>query len=218
MSATVAFSPAITPSAYAGPSVRGSEEAAMPAQTGSPASAAAASTDTRTEVAELAAIDARVRAHEAAHRAAAGELARGGSYTYKTGPDGRAYAVAGEVGIDAAVIRGDPAATLAKMLQVERAALAPADPSPQDRRVAALAAGRAAEARAELATAGGATPAASAGASGAAAPAGPAAAGHDGQDSGAAGPSPSLIERALAAYADAARALAGIGAGFHLVA
>ncbi len=191
----------------------------MPAQTGSPASAAAASTDTRTEVAELAAIDARVRAHEAAHRAAAGELARGGSYTYKTGPDGRAYAVAGEVGIDAAVIRGDPAATLAKMLQVERAALAPADPSPQDRRVAALAAPRgAAEARAELATAGGATPAASAGVSGAAAPARPAASGRDGQDSGAAGPSPSLIERALAAYADAARALAGIGAGFHLVA
>ncbi|HNK31976.1 MAG TPA: hypothetical protein PK403_06850, partial [Plasticicumulans sp.] len=84
MSAAVAFSPAITPSAYAGPSVRGSEEAAMPAQTGSPASAAAASTDTRTE---LAAIDARVRAHEAAHRAAAGELARGGSFTYRTGPD-----------------------------------------------------------------------------------------------------------------------------------
>ncbi|WP_347279629.1 putative metalloprotease CJM1_0395 family protein, partial [Plasticicumulans sp.] len=131
MSAAVAFSPAITPSAYAGPSVRGSEEAAMPAQTGSPASAAAAPTDTRTEVAELAAIDARVRAHEAAHRAAAGELARGGSFTYRTGPDGRAYAVAGEVGIDAAVIHGDPAATLAKMLQVERAALAPADPSPQ---------------------------------------------------------------------------------------
>ena len=67
------------------------------------------------------------------------------------GPDGRAYAVAGEVGIDASVIRGDPAATLAKMLQVERAALAPVDPSPQDRRVAALATGRAAEARAELA-------------------------------------------------------------------
>ncbi|HND98377.1 MAG TPA: hypothetical protein PLP98_07715, partial [Plasticicumulans sp.] len=62
MSAAVAFSPAITPSAYAGPSVRGSEEAAMPAQTGSPASAAAASTDTRTELAELVAIDARVRA------------------------------------------------------------------------------------------------------------------------------------------------------------
>lgn len=216
MSAAVAISPVITPSPYAGPSVRGSEEVAVPAQTSGSTTGSATSTDTQAEVAELAAIDARVRAHEAAHRAAAGELARGGSYTYKTGPDGRAYAVAGEVGIDAAVIHGDPGATLVKMLQVERAALAPVDPSPQDRRVAALAAGRAAEARAELVTAGETTPAASAGES--AASARSAASGRDEPAADGSGPSRSLIDRALAAYADAARALAGIGAGFHLVA
>lgn len=216
MSATVAVSAPITPSAYAGPSVRGSATPAA-AQATSTADRSA-TTDPQDTVAELAATDARVRAHEAAHRAAAGELARGGSYTYRTGPDGRAYAVAGEVGIDASVIRGDPAATLAKMLQVERAALAPVDPSPQDRRVAALAAGRAAEARIELATAAVTGDAAATGATGANAGTAPSASTADETARGDSAPSQSLIERALAAYADVAGALAGIGAGFHLVA
>ena len=46
--------------------------------------------------------------------------------------------------------RGDPEATLQKALQLKRAALAPAQPSQQDRRVAANAQQLAIEARADL--------------------------------------------------------------------
>lgn len=89
------------------------------------------------EVKALKEIDARVKAHEQAHIAAGGSLVRGGaSFTYKKGPDGRDYAVAGEVKIDASPDPNNPEATIRKMQQVKRAALAPADPSPQDRKVA----------------------------------------------------------------------------------
>lgn len=79
-----------------------------------------------------------------------GQLAGSPSYTYQRGPDGVRYAVGGEVPIDVSKVPGDPQATLEKMQLVQRAALAPAEPSSQDRRVAALAAQQAAEARAEL--------------------------------------------------------------------
>ncbi|MFK7955733.1 MAG: putative metalloprotease CJM1_0395 family protein [Lysobacterales bacterium] len=112
----------------------------------------AAGPDNNTEaVRELAATDRRVRAHEAAHLAAAGGLARGGaSFSYQRGPDNRLYAVAGEVQIDASKVSGDPQATLRKAQQIQRAALAPADPSAQDRAVAAAAQRMAIEARAAL--------------------------------------------------------------------
>src|SRR5690606_36735775 len=48
-------------------------------------------------------------------------------------------------------VPGDPRATMEKAQQIRRAAMAPAEPSPQDRRVAAEAARLEAEARAELA-------------------------------------------------------------------
>ena len=84
--------------------------------------------------------DIEVRAHEQAHLAAAGQFATGGiSFQFQTGPDGQRYAVGGEVGIDTSAIPGDPAATAAKMAAIRQAALAPADPSPQDLRVAARA-------------------------------------------------------------------------------
>lgn len=101
-------------------------------------------------VSQLAARDREVRAHEDAHRAAAGPYFRGLSLTYQRGPDGVRYAVGGEVRIDRAPVPGDPEATLRKMETVQRAALAPAQPSAQDRRVAAEAAATAAQARAEL--------------------------------------------------------------------
>lgn len=62
------------------------------------------------------------------------------------------YAVAGEVGIDTSAIPGDPQATLRKAQTILRAALAPADPSPQDRQVAAQANAMAQQARLEMAT------------------------------------------------------------------
>ena len=104
------------------------------------------------EVRKLKNRDAEVRRHEQAHKAAAGGHATGGpSFEYTTGPDGRRYAVGGEVGIDTSEVSGDPQATIAKMQQIRRAAQAPADPSSQDRAVAAQAAAAERKARAELA-------------------------------------------------------------------
>ncbi len=101
---------------------------------------------------KLRAHDRETRAHEQAHLAAAGGLARGGaSFTYQRGPDGRLYAVGGEVKIDTSPVPGDPQATLEKARQIQRAALAPTEPSVQDRAVAAQAARMAVTARAELA-------------------------------------------------------------------
>ncbi len=99
---------------------------------------------------QLQVSDRRVRAHEQAHLSAAGALAQGGtSYSYATGPDGELYVVAGEVQIDSAPIPGNPEATVMKMEQVVRAALAPVDPSSQDLAVAADAAAKAARAESQ---------------------------------------------------------------------
>lgn len=99
---------------------------------------------------ELQKRDRQVRQHEMAHVAAGGRYVRGGaSYTYRTGPDGQRYAHSGEVSIDTSP-EPDPKDTKAKMRTVQRAALAQADPSPQDHAVAAKAASLALEAGAEL--------------------------------------------------------------------
>ena len=109
------------------------------------------SEDERRQVQALSARDAEVRAHEQAHMAAAGGLARGGpSYSTQLGPDGKRYAVGGEVQIDTSPVKGDPRATLQKAEQIQRAAMAPASPSAQDRSVASAAASMAAKARVEL--------------------------------------------------------------------
>lgn len=102
------------------------------------------------EVEELQKRDKQVRQHEAAHVAAGGQYIRGSAtYTYQTGPDGKQYAVGGEVSIDMSPVAGDPKATVQKMEKVEAAALAPADPSSEDRAVAAQAAREASEAQQE---------------------------------------------------------------------
>lgn len=94
--------------------------------------------------------DQEVKSHEAAHLAAGGGLARGGAkFNYQTGPDGNQYAIGGEVQIDASAA-DTPEKTIAKMQQVKRAALAPAEPSGQDRSVAASASAIEAQARQEL--------------------------------------------------------------------
>lgn len=86
-----------------------------------------------------------VRAHEQAHKAAAGPWGGAMSFSYASGPDGRLYVVGGEVAIDTSR-ETSPKATLTKMQTVQRAALAPAEPSSQDRAVAARAAAEAAQA------------------------------------------------------------------------
>lgn len=103
------------------------------------------------EITKLASRDQEVRAHEQAHAAIGGRYASAPSYTYERGPDGKRYAVAGEVGIDTGPVANDPEATMAKMEVVIRAALAPAEPSAQDRQVAALAQAQKAEASVQLA-------------------------------------------------------------------
>ena len=106
----------------------------------------------RRQVEKLQARDREVRQHEQAHVAAAGSLFRGGpTYEYQTGPDGRKYAVGGNVQIDTSAVPGDPEATIAKAQQIRRAALAPAEPSGQDRAVAAKANRMESDARQELA-------------------------------------------------------------------
>lgn len=102
------------------------------------------------EVQRLAARDREVRAHEAAHMAAGGALVRGGmQLDYERGPDGALYAVGGEVSIETGEEK-TPEATLRKAETIRNAALAPANPSSQDRAVAAVAAQMAATARQEL--------------------------------------------------------------------
>jgi|GEM_PF-4604038 len=101
-------------------------------------------------LARLKSIDAAVRRHEEAHLMVAGYLARGGAnYDYSRGPDGKDYAVGGDVSIDASTA-ADPEKTIRKMERVKAAALAPAVPSAQDRRVAASANIRELEASHEL--------------------------------------------------------------------
>jgi hypothetical protein len=101
------------------------------------------------ELNSLRSSDQTVRNHERAHLQAAGRLASSGaSYSYERGPDNRLYATSGEVNID--VSEGKtPDETIAKMRIVKRAALAPVDPSPQDKRVAARAAAIEQQARLE---------------------------------------------------------------------
>jgi len=98
------------------------------------------------QVSRLKQIEEKVKAHEAAHKAVGGSLASSASYSYTQGPDGRNYITGGEVQIDMSGGR-TPKETIAKMQQVIRAALAPADPSGQDRAVAAQAATQMAQAQ-----------------------------------------------------------------------
>lgn len=95
--------------------------------------------------------DREVVAHEQAHLAAAGgAAASGATFTYEQGPDGKRYATGGEVKIRIASGR-TPEETIRNAMQAEKAALAPANPSPQDLRVAASARQMQMQARAELA-------------------------------------------------------------------
>jgi len=102
------------------------------------------------KVAELKDRDREVRIHEQAHAATGGQYAGAPTYEYETGPDNKRYAVGGEVSIDVSN-ENSPAETIRKMQQVKAAALAPAEPSPQDYKVANDAAQKEQSARSELA-------------------------------------------------------------------
>lgn len=107
--------------------------------------------DQQAEIAKLRQRDREVRTHEQAHIAAAGGLAKGGAtFSFQRGPDGKQYAVGGEVSIDTSPVSENPDATIRKAQQIRAAALAPADPSVQDRAVAASANSLEAQAGQEL--------------------------------------------------------------------
>lgn len=92
------------------------------------------------EVKQLEQTERSVREHERTHMRAARDLAMSGpNFQYEVGPDGRKYAVHGEVNIDASVTMEDPSDTIDKALKIQRAAMAPSDPSSKDMRAAARA-------------------------------------------------------------------------------
>ena len=127
-------------------------EATSAARKAGPAAAHELTEEEQKMVTELQARDREVRTHEQAHLAAAGPYANGGpQYVFQTGPDGKRYAVGGHVNIDTSPVPNDPQKTVEKARVIRRAALAPAEPSNQDRRVAAKASAMERKAQAELA-------------------------------------------------------------------
>lgn len=101
-------------------------------------------------ISELSKRDQEVRTHEQAHASVGGRYASAPSYNMTEGPDGREYAVGGHVTIDTSPVADDPEATLDKSQVVERAALAPAQPSEQDLKVASEAQAMGNEARIDI--------------------------------------------------------------------
>ena len=109
------------------------------------------SQEERKQITELEKRDREVRAHEQAHLGALGGHAKGGAkFEYQAGPNGKQYAVGGEVSADLSKEK-TPQATIAKMEVIKRAAMAPSEPSGPDRQVAAQAARIQAEAQTEIA-------------------------------------------------------------------
>ena len=104
----------------------------------------------RRKVEALKARDRQVREHERAHQIAGGHYASSPTYRTVRGPDGKSYAVGGEVRIDTSVVPNNPEATIRKMQTVKRAALAPQEPSSADRAVAAEADAKIVRARQEI--------------------------------------------------------------------
>lgn len=92
----------------------------------------------KAEIRRLLSFQNKVIQHERAHAMVGGGLAGNPSYIYTTGPDGKKYISGGEVSIR---IPGGTTMedTLAMVQKVKAAAMAPADPSPQDIKTASKA-------------------------------------------------------------------------------
>ena len=96
------------------------------------------SQDEKRLVKDLSSRDSEVKTHEAAHQAAGGGMAGAASYTYQQGPDGKMYAIGGEVSISTPV-SSSPQEALKNARTVAASALAAGSPSPQDFSVASSA-------------------------------------------------------------------------------
>jgi hypothetical protein len=102
-------------------------------------------------VRELMARDQEVRSHEMAHATAGAGMASGATYTYQRGPDGKQYAIGGEVQIQIQP-GGTPEETLRRAQQARAAATAPSNPSAADLQVAAMAGRMQEQAQLEMAS------------------------------------------------------------------
>lgn len=94
--------------------------------------------DEKKVVRDLQSRDSEVKAHEAAHQAAGGGMTGAASYSYQQGPDGKMYAIVGEVSISMKS-GSSPEENVRNARQIIAAAMAPGNPSPQDYSVASSA-------------------------------------------------------------------------------
>lgn len=105
--------------------------------------------EVKAEVRKLELTEQEVIAHEQAHKSVGGDVTGPISYTYTTGPDDKRYINGGEVSINASE-GSTPEETIQILEKVRAAALAPAQPSPQDLRVASSAASQIQQTRMEI--------------------------------------------------------------------
>jgi hypothetical protein len=96
------------------------------------------SSDEKRLLKELSDRDSEVKTHESAHQALGGGLTGAASYTYQEGPDGKMYAIGGEVSISTPT-SSNPEEAIRNAQTVAASALAAGDPSPQDFAVASSA-------------------------------------------------------------------------------
>lgn len=101
-------------------------------------------------ISKLKARDREVRVREQAYKAAGGRHPGVISYKYQVGPDGKRYAVGGEVAIEKTGFTSDPHETIDELETVRAAALAATPPSAKDRAVAIAALVKIKAAEAEL--------------------------------------------------------------------
>lgn len=74
----------------------------------------------------------QVERHVAAHTAVSRQYASAPTYTYSQTVDGSRYIVSGDVSFDISAVQNKPEQTLSKAQLIQRAALAPVDPTPSD--------------------------------------------------------------------------------------
>ncbi len=122
----------------------------IPAKKALQTNTAELSDEAQLQISKLKARDTQVRQHEQAHLSASSGIdVSSASFTYQRGPNGVNYAVGGEVKIDTSPGH-TPEETLARAEKIIETALAPVDPSPVDRSVAAKAQNMAQQARIEI--------------------------------------------------------------------
>lgn len=74
----------------------------------------------------------QIRRHVAAHNAVSPQYVSAPSYSYSPAIDGTRYITSGDVSFETSAIANEPQQTLSKAQLIQRAALAPNDPTPSD--------------------------------------------------------------------------------------